>query len=216
LSNPARAFNAEPVFLAYGTIRMKQNNLYVVATDRSTVKAKRSINCLVQPQPGDTVLISQDDDERAYILNILESEYNSPTELVFDGDVDIKTPNGRFGIAAQEGIDLVSAKDTTLLSSKFSVNAVQADVNIERISLFSSFLQARLARIKLIGQTCDSVFERISQRVKRCYRQVDDLDHLRAGQLNYVAKKLMSFRGKYTVMTAKEDVRIDADKILMG
>ena len=77
-------------------------------------------------------------------------------------------------------------------------------------------MQGQIAKIKLIGQTCDSVFERVSQRVKRSYRWVDELDQLKAGQLNYLVKTLMSLRGKYSVLTAQEDVRIDGDKILMG
>ena len=110
----------------------------------------------------------------------------------------------------------MSAKDTALTSAQLSVNSVQAEVNIQQLSFFGNFLQGQIQKIKLIGQTCDSFFERVSQRVKRCYRRVEELDQLTAGQLNYRVKKLMSLRGKYSVLTAEEDVRIDADKILMG
>ena len=43
-----------------------------------------------------------------------------------------------------------------------------------------------------------------------------ELDQLEAGQLDHRAKKLLSLRGKYSVITAEKDVRIDGDKILMG
>jgi len=119
-------------------------------------------------------------------------------------------------MAAQEGIDLVSAKDTALISAQLSVNCVQAEVTIQHLSFFGNFLQGQIQKIKLIGQACDSVFERVSQRAKRCYRRVEDLEQLTAGQLNYRVKKLMSLRGKYSVLTAEENVRIDGDKILMG
>jgi hypothetical protein len=135
---------------------------------------------------------------------------------VFEGDVEFKAKEGRFRVAAQEGIDLVTAKDTALVSPELSINSIQADVSIQHLSFFGTFLQGQIERIKLIGEACDSIFERVSQRVKRCYRWVDELDQLKAGQLNYLVKKLMSLRGKYSVLTAEEDVRIDGDKILMG
>ena len=170
----------------------------------------------MEPLPGDTVLLSQTASGKCYVLSILEREDQGPASLVFDGDVDLKAREGRLRLAAQEGIDLVSAKDTALISTQLSVNSVQAEVNIQQLSFFGNFLQGQIQKIKLIGQTCDSVFERVSQRVKRCYRRVEELEQLTAGQLNYRVKKLMSLRGKYSVLTAEEDVRIDGDKILMG
>jgi hypothetical protein len=130
--------------------------------------------------------------------------------------VELKTRDGRFSIAAQNGIDLVTAKDTSMVSAELSVSSMQAEVNIQHLTFFGMFLQGQIERIKLIGQACDSIFERVSQRVKRSYRWVEELEQLRAGQLNYLVKKLMSLRGKYSVLTAEEDVRIDGDKILMG
>jgi hypothetical protein len=216
MDNLARVLDSEQVFLEYGRVAGSEGRFFTVETDRAEVKAAKSVSCLVEPLPGDTVLLSQTTSGKCYVLSILEREDQGPASLVFDGDVDLKAKEGRLRLAAQEGIDLVSAKDTALISAQLSVNSVQAEVNIQHLSFFGNFLQGQIQKIKLIGQACDSVFERVSQRVKRCYRRVEELDHLTAGQLNYLVKKLMSLRGKYSVLTAEEDVRIDADKILMG
>lgn len=216
MDNLARVLDSEQVFLEYGRVIGSEDRFFTVETDRVELKATKSLSCLVEPLPGDTVLVSQTTSGKCYVLSILEREDQGPTSLVFDGDVDLKTRAGRLRMAAQEGIDLVSAKDTALISAQLSVNCVQAEVTIQHLSFFSNFLQGQIQKIKLIGQACDSVFERVSQRVKRCYRRVEDLEQLTAGQLNYRVKKLMSLRGKYSVLTAEENVRIDADKILMG
>ena len=216
MDNLARVFNSEQVFLEYGRIVGSEGCLFLIETDRAEVKAAKSLSCLVEPLPGDTVLLTQTTSGKCYVLSILEREDQRPASLVFDGDVDLKAKAGRLRLAAQEGIDLVSAKDTALTSAQLSVNSVQAEVNIQHLAFFSNFLQGQIQKIKLIGQACDSVFERVSQRVKRSYRWVDELEQLKAGQLSYLVKKLMSLRGKYSVLTAEEDVRIDGDKILMG
>jgi hypothetical protein len=216
MDNLARVLDCEQVFLEYGNVTGREGCLFKVETGSGLLMAKKSVNCLVEPLTGDRVLISQADSGRSYILSILERENDGPSSLVFDGDVELKTRDGRLQLAAQEGIDLVTARDTALVSAELSVNTLRAEINFENIAFFGTLLQGQIAKIRLIGQTCDSVFDRVSQRVKRSYRRVEELEQLTAGQLSYLVKKLMSLRGKYSVLTAEEDVRIDGDKILMG
>jgi hypothetical protein len=216
MDNLARVLDSEQAFLEYGKVIGSEDRYFTVETDRAEMQATKSVSCLVEPLPGDTVLVSQTASGKCYVLSILEREDQGPTSLAFDGDVDLRAREGRLRLAAQEGIDLVSAKDTALISAQLSVNSVQGEVSIQHLSFFGNFLQGQIQKIKLIGQACDSVLERVSQRVKRCYRRVEELEQLTAGQLNYRVNKLMSLRGKYSVLTAEEDVRIDGDKILMG
>ena len=58
--------------------------------------------------------------------------------------------------------------------------------------------------------------ERISQRVKRLYRHVEDFEQLRADKVDYVANKTMSLRGQNTLMTAEELVKVDGEQIHLG
>ena len=214
MENLARALDKEENFLEYGTVKLAEGGTFTVAA-AGVVAAKRSFSCLVEPLPGDMVVVSRAS-SGCYILAILERHGDQHACLAFEGDVDLRLKQGRLRVAAQEGIDLVTAKDTALVSPELSINSVQAEVSIQQLSFFGTFLQGQIERIKLIGQACDSIFERVSQTVKRSYRWVEELEQLRAGQLNYLVKKLMSLRGKYSILTAEEDVRIDGDKILMG
>jgi hypothetical protein len=162
------------------------------------------------------VLISETPSAECYVLSILDRSAEGPSTLSFDGDVELNARSGRVRVAAQEGIDLVSAGDTQLVSSSLSVSTLQAEVTAQDLSFFGTLFQGQIDRIKLMGQTCDSVFERVSQKAKRSYRRIEELEHVAAGQLTCQVKKLLSLRGKYSVLTAEEDVRIDGDKILMG
>jgi hypothetical protein len=215
MKNLAKVMDNKETFLEYGIVKLAEGGSFTVGVESGAVAAKRSFSCLVDPLPGDAVLVSRAA-SGCYILAILERHGDQHACLAFEGDADLRVKQGRLRVAAQEGIDLVTAKDTALVSPELSVNTLQAEVSIQSLSFFSTFLQGQITKIKLIGQACDSIFERVSQRVKRSYRWVEDLDQLKAGQLNYLVKTLMSLRGKYSVLTAQEDVRIDGDKILMG
>jgi hypothetical protein len=216
VDNLARQLNSEQVLLAYGKVIHFEEPYFRIETGSGIQTATKSFTCLVEPLPGDMVLISQDMSGKCYILNILERDDASQTSLVFDGDVELKAKAGRLQLAAQEGIDLVSAKETALVSPALSVSTMQAEVHCQHLSFLGTYFHGQIEKIKLIGQACDSIFDRVSQRVRRSYRWVSELEQLRAGQLIYHIKKLMSLRGKYSVLTAEEDVRIDGDKILMG
>jgi len=74
----------------------------------------------------------------------------------------------------------------------------------------------QVEKIRLIVTTFDSLIERLTQRIKRSYRTIEEIDRLRAGRLDYLIDKLLSLRGKYSMLTAKEDVKIDAERIHMG
>jgi len=215
MENLARALENDETSLEYGTVKLAEGGAFTVAAESGAVTARRSFSCLVEPLPGDAVLVCRAA-SGCYILSILERHGDQHACLAFEGDADLRVKQGRLRFAAQEGIDLVTAGDTALVSPELSVNTLQAEVSIQSLSFFGTFLQAQIEKIKLIGQACDSIFERVSQRVKRSYRWVDELDQLTAGQLSYLVKKLMSLRGKYSILTAEEDVRIDGDKILMG
>lgn len=216
MKNLATELQYDAVSLETGKVKLSSDRLYMVDTPSGRVPAAKSVSCLVEPLPGDTVLISRSASGKSYILSILEREKDQRVELIFNGDVDLKAKEGRMRLAAQKGLDLVSAGETAMVSGELSINSLQAEINIQRLSFFGTFLHGQIERIKLIGQTCDSIFERVSQNIKRCFRRVEELEQLQAGQLDYQVKKLMSLRGQYTILTAQEDVRIDGDKILMG
>jgi hypothetical protein len=216
MDNLARVLNREETSLEYGTVRLAQGKTLMVETRSGVRPARRALSCLLEPRPGDTVLVSETPSADCYVLSILERPQEGPATLCFDGDVELKAASGRVRVAAQEGIDLVSARDTQLVSSSLSVSTLEAEVTAQQLSFFGTLFQGQVDRIKLAGQTCDSVFDRVSQTARRSYRRIEELEHVAAGQLTCLVKKLLSLRGKHSVLTAEEDVRIDGDKILMG
>ncbi|NIO08055.1 MAG: DUF3540 domain-containing protein, partial [Deltaproteobacteria bacterium] len=45
--------------MEYGTVKFAEGGAFRVAVESGAVRAKRSFSCLVEPLPGDTVLVSR-------------------------------------------------------------------------------------------------------------------------------------------------------------
>ena len=70
------------------------------------------------------------------------------------------------------------------------------------------FLDLAIERLlELHGSTID---------VGRVRRTVEELDHVRAEQIDYAAKKTMSLHGDNAIVTANELVKVDGEQIHVG
>jgi hypothetical protein len=225
MDNLARKYQEISMIQEQGVITNIEKETYTVETQSGMYDAQQAVSCLTQPLLGDKVLLVGSFVDGFYVLAVLKREEGQKHTLSFHGEVDFRAEDGRLTIAAQEGMALASAKDIALASSELDIHSVKSEVSIHRLifnggfwlGLFNGgFWLGQVERLKLIATTFDSIVERLSQRIKRSYRTVEDIDQLRAGRLDYLIDKLLSLRGKYAMFTAKEDVKIDAERIHMG
>jgi hypothetical protein len=150
------------------------------------------------------------------VLAVLEREAGAPAILSTEGDLEIRQRRGRVSIAAQEGIDLVAAKDVSVTSSGVNVHASEGSVVLQSLSFVGSAVLAQVDRVKLLAETFDAVLDRFSQKVKRSYRTVEETDQVRAERIDYTATSTMSLHGENTLMTAEQLVKVDGEQIHLG
>lgn len=187
-----------------------------IDTVHGEFSASRAFSCLVEPVVGDRVLAAGDPQEVLFIIAVLERREPSATRLTVHGDLTLGLPEGRFSIAAAHGVDLVTARDMTVTTSELTVRSPKGSIFFEHLTYMGLRFLAEIEGIKLLGGLFDTVMERISQRVKRSYRTVEESDHVRSGQIDYRAEKNMSLRGQNALVTARELVKIDGDQIHLG
>lgn len=178
--------------------------------------AKRAVSCLVEPIAGDIVLVALAPNGAAYVLAVLEREEGAAATLSAEGDLEIRQRRGRVTIAAQEGIDLVAAKDVSVTGSGLSVNAVDGNVVLQKLSFVGGVVRAQMDKAKVWAETLDSVLDRFSQRVKRSYRTVEETDQLKAERIDYTATSTMSLHGENALVTAEQLVKVDGEQIHLG
>jgi hypothetical protein len=216
MRNLARKIEPEPVFQDIGTITRVCGPLLVVRTPSGDLEATRAASCLLEPAMGDRVLVGGSRREGMYVLAILVREHGARAAVAVDGDLEIRVPGGRFVVAAQEGVDLVSGGDVSVVSGRINVNAADGNVALGRLTFLGTLLQAEVEVVKILAERIDSVVDRVAQRVKRSYRAVEETDQVRAERIDYVAKKTASLHGENALLTAEELVKIDGEQIHVG
>jgi hypothetical protein len=216
MNNLAMKIDPNRVFQEGGAVLRLEGSCILVATTSGTYRAKRAVSCLVAPEPGDRVLVAALEDGTVYVLAILEREDGQVTTISVEGDLTLRLPSGRFDVAAQEGMNLISGKDMAIVTGGLDVSAVRGGFAVEHLSFLGTFLQANIEKAKLFAGSLDSRLDRLSQRVKRSYRFVDEIDQVRAEQIDYAAKKSLSLHARNALVTAEELVKLDGEQIHVG
>ncbi|MRG90395.1 DUF3540 domain-containing protein [Polyangium spumosum] len=216
MDNLARKLEHRQVSQDVGEVVRVEGDVFVVRTDGGNYRARRAKSCLLAPEVDDTVLLVVIEGQAAYVLAVLEREDGATSRIVLDGDVELKAPSGRIGMAAQEGIGLVSGKEVSVVSGSVEIRSVSGNVVLERLSLLGTLVSAELGKVKLFAGVVDSALERLSQKVKRSYRTVEEVDQVRAERIDYAAQKNMSLRGDNTLITAEQLVKVDGEQIHLG
>ena len=216
MTNLARKLDNDPVFEDIGRITRLENGAFEVTMSSGDVDAVRAASCLLEPALGDRVLVGGCRREGWYILAILTRHVDTKHTLGVDGDLEVRLRSGRFAVAAQEGVQLVSPGHVSIAAGTVNVNAVDGNVVLTRLTFLSTYLRAEVEKIKLFAERFDSTIERVAQKVKRSYRSIEETDQVRAERIDYVAKKTMSLHGENALLTAKELVKVDGEQIHMG
>lgn len=199
-----------------GTVTHVDGRVLTVVTTLGQYEALRAASCLLAPEVGDDVLVVATETGRVYVLAVLERANSSASELSVEGDLAIRATTGRVSVAAQEGIDLLSAKKVQIVGGELGVHASKADVVIETLSYLGHSVMAELSKVKLFGQTLDTVVDRVTQSAKYSLRQVEHADQVRAGSIDMAAKGVVNVRGEHAVVNATELVKVDGGQIHLG
>jgi len=197
-------------------VALRADGSIAVRTGNGDHEARRALSCLVAPEVSDLVLVALSPTEGAFVLAVLKRESGAATALAVDGDLEVRLTSGRFRVAAQEGVELVSARTVSVVAAGLDLNAGEGNVVLQRLSFLGDAVRAEIDRVRLIAGRFDSVLERLSQRVKRSYRTVEEMDQLRAERIDYTAEKTMSLHAEHTLVTADELVKLDGEQIHLG
>ncbi|HRI69917.1 MAG TPA: DUF3540 domain-containing protein [Polyangium sp.] len=215
----ARKLNRDEVTLEQGTVVNLKDGSWSVRVGGASYSAKRAKSCLVAPNPGDEVLLSFGRAGTCFILAVLEgdeAETNTVTKLEVDGDLELHVGSGQFAVKAARGVSLSSGNELNLVGKSLSVSALEGTIFVEKLEHLGSRFKAEVEAMRIVGTVCDSFFERVSQRVQRSYRTVEDIDQLKANKVDYAAETTLALRARHAVVQAEEICKVDAGQVQLG
>lgn len=177
-----------------------------------------------QPLPvaGDQVLIVGETLENSFIIGHIPAQPKSVqnVSLVQDkknGKTILSIPEGDLDICAEKGsIRLQASKDIELNSKQLSMETGKAEFNVVDASYQGLRLAASVAHTKLFLGKLQSNVGRLIEKAKNVYRQVENLNQLKAGRMRTLVKGSYHLKGENINQKAEKDVRIDGDKINLG
>jgi hypothetical protein len=207
---------AVDVFQQRGVVTRADGAAVWVDTGDATYEARRAMSCLIAPLAGDVVLLGVGEDGGSHVLAVLDREGGEPAQIAVDRDLTVALPRGRFTVAAQEGICLATAGEATVASRSVSVTAAEGRVSLDRLAYLGRHLRAEVTHVRHVGTVLDAVLERVSQRVKRSFRRVEEVDQVRADQIDYTAKNQLGLHGHDAFVTAEQLVKVDGEQIHVG
>lgn len=161
--------------------------------------ARRAFSCLVEPAPGDLVLVAVADGER-YILAVLERRGDAALRMPLAEGASITAAAGRIDIAG--ATVAVTADAAQLAATKLGVSAGRTDV--------------RLGAVRLVAEAIESMAERVIGRFRRSYRFVEEGDHVRSRDIDHRASGHLHLRGDTAAVQAKALVKVQSGQIHLG
>lgn len=206
-------------------------DVLTLKTNSGSVIARRAASCLLVPEIGDRVLcvietrregrmrhveapFAQTGD--AFVLAVLERADTTQRATVELPERTLLRAGERLGIAANQGVDVVGGGEVRISSAKVEITAMHTRLASRALDVVGEVVGADLGRVKLVAKTVDGILERLSQRVKRSFKIVEETDQVKARHLDYAAETVAHFRGEHTIVTAKDLVKVNGEQIHVG
>ncbi len=202
--------------LSTGSVLALKGKTILVQSESGVVTADRAAGCLLDPKAGDKVLVSILGENEAYVLSVLKRADGSGKTITFDGDTTFCVANGELNVLASEKVNIGSAGEVSVSATTFGLTAMEGKVVADNMSFVGSLFSGNVKVVKLFAKTFDSIIERLSQRLKRSYRTVEETETVRADMIHYRAGTAFVAHGENTIITAKNNIKINGDLIQLG
>jgi hypothetical protein len=171
----------------------------LVRDEGGEARARRAVACLVAPLPGDEVLLARLPGGRLYVMAVLERERRDRTEIAVEGDLTIR-----------------GGASVSVAGPRLELRAAEGRMVFGALTALAGALVARADHARLLATSIDSVCERLSQTMQRCFRKVAERDELRAGRIDYRTDKEMCLRAENLLAGARKLVKVDGEQIHIG
>lgn len=186
-----------------------------VRLETGTYEAVRAKSCLVAPEAGDKVLCAVEA-EGVFVIAVLVGREGAATKIAADGDVEVTARGGRVAVCGSAGVDIVSGRAVAMTGAEVHVRAKKGSVAIEELGFFGRLVQAEVKKVALVAEEVDSVLTRLTQRAKRVFRFVEEIDQTRAGTIDMRAQDMIGIRAENAVISARVLTKVDGEQIHIG
>lgn len=160
----------------------------------------RAASCLLQPGVGDTVLVAGPQPGDLYLIAVITQADATQAHIVTEGDLTISSRRGRIALEAPD----------------LRMRAQKAQLNIAEMDYRGAEVRVTTLVARFVGRTLETVLDRLSVLTRSSFRLTEEVEQVRAGQIDMQATETMRLHAKNTLVTSKALVKVDAEQIHMG
>ncbi|OZI72561.1 MULTISPECIES: DUF3540 domain-containing protein [Bordetella] len=206
----------DPVHLIGTVTHRDEDGIFTVDCDGRTWHARQAASCLLAPREGDEVLISGPDAARVYLIAVTRQADPRQASLETAGDMVLRSHSGNVALEAAGAVRLAGRDAVQVETGAFRLQATDAHFVAEKAKYTAAEVSATVGATRLIGKTYEAVMDRLSFLSRVTFRAAEEVEHVRAGSLDYRADKSARLHASYTMVTGENLVKVDAKQIHMG
>lgn len=203
----------DPVHLI-GVVKKQDDQAFVVECDGHEWTCRRAASCLLQPQVNDTVLISGPERERVYLIAVIEQAQQSEATVSVPGALNISADSVNINSTAAMQLHGGTALD--LNTEQLKLSAKKGQCVVDEMHYVGREVKTTVGMMRVIGKVYESIMDRLSFMSRTSFKITEEVEHMRAGTIDYQAEQSARLHSKYTMVTAKDLVKVDGKQIHMG
>jgi hypothetical protein len=186
-----------------------------VECDGEISDARIAFGCLVQPEPGDRVLISVADGI-VWIVSVLERHSAAPPRLWAEGDIGIVSAFGNISLTAAEAVNVDAGVRARVAAPEIDLHAGIARFVLDELLQVGRRFNLYVAKIRSVGEMVETFAEHVLTRAQRGSRFIAESDRIEARDIDHRAESTLHLRAENAFITADNVARVDAEQIHMG
>lgn len=171
----------------------------VLAVGARRIAGRRATSCIVEPLVDDTVL-AVDTGSGMFVMAILERPSDTPAVL--------SVPDTASATLAQQQL--------ALRCTDLAVDAERTTLRSKVAQVAGRTLNAVADRLDVVGRILRRSADYEFSHAKTATRTVEGAESVSAGEIMLEAKSALAQRAGIVMVDAREDVRINGERITMG
>lgn len=197
-----------PAQMSGEVVNCLPDGTYTVQAHGRGWHTQRAASCLLQPALHDTVLLASDG-EKIWLLAVLErARPMDVAQLKVTGDLCISSEQGTLSLSSDQQV--------AIDSNTFQLDAEEGKCNVTSMHYCGQELSAWVGVSRWMGETCESLWRTVTQISQSLFRQVKNVEHVRAGQIDYQAEDFVRMHARNTLITSKDITKLDSEQIHLG
>jgi len=196
-----------------GVILARAPGGWRVRAGRRDATCRTALSCLVEPRPGDRVLLALEGSGALFALAVLDRPEGPPgLELRLEGPVDLHV-RGDLALRGDGDLALASGGRLSGRADHLELDARSGAARMDRFAFLGRFLETQVERWHLFAIRAEQVFRRVTSTARESCRFVERHDEVQAGSRRVLVKEELTLQSGSSHLLARDRVTVTAEQI---